>query len=326
MTIGIDIGGTNLRAALLNEAGEIKHRAAMDTQAADGFDAVMQRCAGLVTSLLKEADDTNAAWPIGVGVPGPLIHKTGVVLNAPNLPGWKNAPVHDRLAAITGRIVVVENDANAAAFGEFSAGAGAKSGNMVMFTLGTGIGGGVIIDGQLIRGSFDNAGELGHIIVEPQGRECPCGQRGCLERYASASSVADRARESLTAGEKSSLSEIPAAQLDSGSVVKASQAGDELAVRIWSETCRYLALACVNMQHILNPKTIILAGGLINAGDALLDPVRTEFRRLTWKMAEDVPDIRLATLGGDAGVIGAALLAREFAGATPIQSAQDFPS
>ncbi|MBL8879598.1 MAG: ROK family protein [Phycisphaerales bacterium] len=324
MTIGIDVGGTNMRAALLDERAAVRQRVSTETLAAEGFDAVMQRCAGLVTALLTNANATNADWPIGIGVPGPLSHKTGVVLNAPNLPGWKNAPVRDRLAALTERIVVVENDANAAAYGEFVAGAGEKSGDMVMLTLGTGIGGGVILNGELIRGHFDNAGEIGHMVVEPAGRECPCGQRGCLERYASAAAIADRVREALAGGEQSSLSN--ATELDSGAVQAAAAAGDALASRIWSDACRYLAIACVNLQHILNPRTVVLAGGLINAGEALLDGVAKEFRRLTWKMADDAPAIRLAQLAGDAGVIGAALLARKFAGGTPVQSAQDFPS
>lgn len=324
LTIGIDVGGTNMRAALLDEHGAIMQRASADTLAAEGFDAVMQRCAGLVTSLIEKAGASAAEWPIGIGVPGPLSHQAGVVLNAPNLPGWKNAPVRDRLAALTGRIVVVENDANAAAYGEFAAGAGEKSGDMVMLTLGTGIGGGVILNGQLIRGHFDNAGEVGHMIVEPAGRECPCGQRGCLERYSSAVAIADRVREALAAGEESSLRD--AGSIDSGKVQAAARGGDALASRIWFEACRYLALACVNLQHLLNPRTVVLAGGLINAGDVLLDAVKKEFRRLTWKMADDGPDIRLAKLGGDAGVIGSALLAREFVGGSPAQSAQDFPS
>lgn len=326
MTIGIDVGGTNLRAALVDESGRVRARASTETLAAQGFDVVMERCAELVERLLDESGLPDHGWPIGVGVPGPLIHATGVVLNAPNLPGWKNAPVRDRLAERAQRVVVVENDANAAAFGEYKAGAGGDSGDMVLLTLGTGIGGGIVLNGQVLRGSFDNAGEIGHMIVEPHGRDCPCGQRGCLERYASAVALAERVREALMAGEASSLGDVEPAQIDAERVVSAAAAGDAVAARVWEDACRGLAVACVNLQHILNPKSIVLAGGLINAGEALLGPVRERFGALTWKMADDRPVIRLAALGGDAGVIGAALLAREFTGTTPIQSAQDFPS
>lgn len=326
MAIGIDVGGTNLRTALVDETGKVRNRITTETMAMQGFEAVMQRCADLVRKLLEDSGLPDPGWPIGVGIPGPLVHATGVVLNAPNLPGWKNAPVRDRLSDLTRRVVVLENDANAAAFGEYKVGAGGDSGDMALLTLGTGIGGGLILGGEVLRGSFDNAGEIGHMIVEPNGRECPCGQRGCLERYASALALAERAREALASGEVSSLTHMAPEQIDAQQVVSAAKAGDALASRIWEDACRCLAVACVNLQHILNPKSIVLTGGLINAGDALLRPVRAKFQEMTWKMADDQPEIRLAALGGDAGVIGAALLAREFVGVTPIQSAQDFPS
>jgi glucokinase len=182
---------------------------------------------------------------------------------------------------------------------------------MVMLTLGTGVGGGVISDGELLHGALENAGEIGHMIVVPDGRPCPCGQRGCLERYASANAVAERLVEALQAGEDSMLK----ARVDSGEsitsvdVAQAARTGDSLAARIWDETCHYLAIAAVNMQHVLNPERFVLAGGLIGAGDQLLDPVRQHFRRQTWHLTRDYPHIELATLGDDAGIIGAAALA-----------------
>jgi glucokinase len=222
-------------------------------------------------------------------------------------------PLRDRLRAATHQKVFVENDANAAAYGEFVAGAGRAARDMVMLTLGTGVGGGVILEGRLLRGHFDNAGEIGHMIVEPGGDRCPCGQRGCLERYASASAVGRWAGRELEAGAASSLREMfeRTGQVDARDVQLAMAAGDALAARLWNETVRYLAIAAVNIQHMLNPEQIILAGGLIGAGDRLLDPLREQFARLTWNSAADGPSFALATLGTDAGVIGVAALARE---------------
>jgi glucokinase len=227
------------------------------------------------------------------------------------LPGFVNVPLRDRFAEATGLPVSLENDANAAAYGEFVAGAGKDVRNMVMLTLGTGIGGGIVQDGQLVRGFFDNAGEIGHTIIVPNGRPCPCGQHGCLERYASANAVAERLAEAIRGGEESTLRPtVESGQpFDARNVLKAADDGDALATRIWDETCFYLALSVVNIQHMLNPELVVFAGGLINAGPRLTERVRTHFDQLAWKIAPDAPRIALATLGTDAGTIGAALLA-----------------
>ncbi len=247
-----------------------------------------------------------------MGAPGPLSHAEGVIHHAPNLPGWENVPLRDELAAGSGFAVTLENDANAAAYGEYAAGAGRDVDDMVMLTLGTGVGGGIVLGGQLWRGAFDSAGELGHTIVVPDGRACPCGQRGCLERYASAQAVAQRLCEAVRAGAESTLKVrvLNEEELDARDVLAARNAGDALAQRIWDETCYYLAVAAVNLQHLLNPQLIVLAGGLINAGAELLDPVRKHFDEQSWKIAPDAPQIEFAKLGTDAGTIGAAALAR----------------
>lgn len=317
VTIGIDVGGTNIKAGVVDAGGAAVVRREIETEAARGFEHVFQRLTSLANELRGAAGQPVSA--IGIGVPGPLSHARGVIHRAPNLPGWVNVPMRDRFSAATGLPVCLENDANAAAFGEFVAGAGRALRDLVMLTLGTGIGGGVILDGRLWRGSFDNAGEIGHMIVLPGGRECPCGQRGCLERYASANAVAERAAEALRAGERSALSD-PFLQgqragaggggLTAADVEGAATEGDALASRVWEEMCRCLAIACVNIQHLYNPQAVILAGGLINAGGRLLEPVRRCFDALTWTIAPDRPRIELAELGGNAGLIGAAALAR----------------
>jgi len=310
--IGVDLGGTNIKVGVLTEAGEVLVKNSVPTEADKGPDHVIDR---ICQAALQAASDAGVAreniLAIGVGAPGAMSHKDGLIISPPNLPGWHNVPLRDIITDKTGIPANLENDANAAAYGEFWAGAGKGTTDMVLFTLGTGIGGGIIVDGHLLRGAFDNAAELGHMIVEPGGRPCGCGQKGCLEVYASAANTAKRAREAIEAGENSSLKQ----RLDQGlpveceHVVEAAANGDPLASKIWDETCKYLAIACVNVQHFTNPQKILFAGGMIGAGQRLLEPVRKYFRQFTWTAAQDYPEITFAALGNDAGFIGAAGLA-----------------
>ncbi len=311
-TIGIDLGGTNIKGGICDSQHNLIHKQSIDTEAERGFEHVLGRMVKLVDQMLDAQgltrDDIRGA---GIGAPGPMSHTKGIVYGAPNLPGFVNVPLAQRFAEASGLSVSLENDANAAAYGEFTAGAGSDVQNMVMLTLGTGVGGGVVIDGKLLRGGLDNAGEIGHTIVVPNGRACPCGQRGCLERYASANAVAERLREAVRGGEHSSLEQraLSGAAFDARDVLEAVGAGDVLARRIWDETCFYLALCIVNVQHFLNPELVVFAGGLINAGARLLEPIEMQFEQLSWRIAPDRPRIALATLGTDAGTIGAAALA-----------------
>jgi glucokinase len=312
LTIGVDVGGTNLKAGLVDAAFAVVERREIETQAARGVDHVLARIAGLIGEL-REISGRNGApvGAVGVGVPGPLDFARGLVFNAPNLPGWVNVPVRDRLSEACGAAILVENDANAAAYGEFVAGAGRDSQDMVLLTLGTGVGGGIVADGRVHRGAFGNAGEVGHIIVQPGGRACPCGQFGCLERYSSANAIEQRAAEAIRAGRPSRLADAMqhSGEIDAPDVAAAARAGDALAAEIWDDACRYLALACTTLQHIVNPRVVVLGGGLINAGAQLLVPVRRHLEALTWRMADDRPRVEFATLGGDAGIIGAAAIA-----------------
>lgn len=314
LKIGIDLGGTNIKGGLVDASGTLVQRRSIETQGAGGFQHVLGRMVGLINELREAAATPPIA--VGVGVPGPMSHERGFVYAAPNLPGWVNIPLRDLLQAAVKMPVAIENDANAAAYGEYVAGAGRDARHMVMLTLGTGVGGGVIVNGKLTRGHYDNAGEVGHMIVYPGGRACPCGQLGCLERYSSASAVGERLIEKMQTGRHSLLTprHEQGEPITSADVAGAAREGCALATETWLEACQGLALCCVNLQHILNPQRIVLAGGLINAGDQLLSCVRSEFQKLTWKIAPDHPTIELATLGGDAGTIGAAALAGKVEG------------
>lgn len=313
-TIGIDLGGTNLKAGVLDPSGHLVLHGSIPTEADGGVDHVIRRMAALVEELADEAGlQRQDIEGIGVGAPGPLSHERGIVYNAPNLPGWVNVPLRKRLSELTGLPVVVENDANAAAFGEFVAGADRGVRSLVLLTLGTGIGSGIVLEGQLWRGCDEAGAEMGHVILIPDGRPCPCGQRGCFERYASASAVAERLAEAVRAGQRSALREQIEAGRTPGAreVLAAASAGDEPAARIWDETCYYLALGCITIEHLISPQRIVLSGGLTNAGKHLLEPVRAHFARLRWHLTQPSVEIVLSTLGTEAGIIGAAALARK---------------
>jgi glucokinase len=315
--IGIDLGGTHIKSGVVDAAHNVVCRREVDTEAQLGFEHVFRRLVELVRALQSDAPAGERIAGIGIGVPGPLSHAQGLIHRAPNLPGWVNVPMREMFSKATGLPVCLDNDASAAGFAEFLGGAGAGVSSMVLLTLGTGIGGGIVLDGRVWRGAFDNAGEIGHTIIVPGGRQCPCGQAGCLERYASANAVVERLVEAVRGGEPSGLLAPgdAASDLSAVDVERAALAGDRLAARIWDEACYFLALTCVNLQHTLNIERVILAGGLINAGQNLLSPVRRHFERLAWKIAPDRPTIELARLGDSAGLIGAAALARAEFGA-----------
>jgi glucokinase len=306
--IGIDLGGTNVKVALVTAVGEIVFKVAAPTGAERGPGPVMDDMARLAREGIAGAKvSPPEVVGIGIGSPGPLTHREGMIYKAANLPGWVNVKLAAGIAQRTGLRTVLDNDANAAAFGEFWNGAGRGTRDMVMLTLGTGVGSGVILDGAIVRGHFDNAGELGHMIVVP----CGCGQHGCLEQYASSSGVGRRVVDEIRAGAVSSLEATMRAgeTIGSAEVAAAAKAGDRLAMRIWDEACYYLAIGCVNIQHAFNPAKIVLAGGMSKAGAFVVDAVKRHYAALKWKLLDDIPEIAIAELGNDAGVVGAAGIA-----------------
>lgn len=317
VAVGIDIGGTDIKAGLVGCDQSILERRVIPTEASGGPNHVISRVVELSNDFKQIAVRRGARLAgVGIGAPGSIRAARGAVVSPPNLPGWTEVALVDPVSKAVGVPVTLDNDANAAVVGEFWCGAGRGTRDMAMLTLGTGIGGGVVLNGALWRGRHENAGELGHKIVIPEGRVCKCGQRGCLEAYASASTTAQRAAELVAGGRKSSLCEIVGRgdTLTSKHVCSAARAGDALAREVWEETCRLLAVACVNLQHTLNLERIILAGGMSAAGDDLLRPVREHFGRQMWADIGDRPEIVLAELGNDAGFVGAAYLALKHAG------------
>ena len=306
--IGIDLGGTYIKTAVLAADSSILRQCQSPTPG-DGPGAVVAVMARDASALVASAGLTmNDVVGIGVGSPGPLDLEKGLVIATPNIPGFDNYPLRDRLAAALGRPAVLENDANAAGLGEFLAGSGKGLSDMVLLTLGTGVGGGVVVNHHVVHGAHGIGAELGHMIVQPGGEECGCGQRGCLERYASATFLAQYAQREVEKGRPSALTERlrQHGTLSSADVNELAKAGDELAGEVWGRAVYYLAIGCVSICRILDPDAIVFGGGMAAAGDDLIIPLKARFAELNWKLTESKTRLALASLGNQAGVIGAA--------------------
>ncbi len=315
--IGVDLGGTYLRAALADERGALVERRQVETGAREGVAAVVDRIVRIVEEVGAGAPEVTA---VGVGSPGPLNARTGVVASPPNLPGWRDVPLARMLEE---RLVVpvrLGNDANVAALGEYAYGAGRGALHVIYITVSTGVGGGIIADGRLLEGQRGAAGEVGHVIVEPDGPPCGCGNRGCLEALASGTAIARRAREEIAAGRQSAIAEPAVGSADGVTaqvIVGAARAGDALSVELLREAGRWLGLGVVGLVHLFNPQVVIVGGGVTGAGELLMEPLRDEvFSGVMPVFREDLK-IVLPDLGSDAGLYGAVALARRATGDTP---------
>ena len=312
--IGVDLGGTNIVAGALTLDGT-KHLAmrSIPTNSAAGDEAVAERIVALVEGVFLDAiSETGATRQdfvgIGVGAPGPLDRERGIVLVAPNL-GWKDFPLRDRIHERLRLPTTLDNDANCATFGEWWQGSARGGRNVIGLTIGTGIGGGLILEGALFHGASDMAGEIGHTTIDLNGRHCKCGNYGCLEAYASGPAIATRAREVLVREEgESSIPAMVDGKFDAITaqiVYDAAAAGDQIASEIVRDTARYLGAGLANLLNIFNPDIVVVAGGVTAAGDALFVPLRAEVRRRAFKPAVNAVNIVPGELPGTAGVVGA---------------------
>ena len=309
--VGIDLGGTNIKGGVVDRAGTVVHFESIETEGQHGRDHVLDRMGMLVGKVRDAAGlgrDQIAA--VGIGSPGPLNAKEGIIHEAPNLPGWINLPLAAEVSRRCGYPAFLENDANSAALAEAYAGAGKGTQCMIMLTLGTGIGGGIVLNGRVWHGADDIAAELGHVSVKFDGVRCNCGSIGCVEAYASATGVVRRAREALAEGAQSALADA-ADGLTCAQVFQAAAAGDALAERVVADTAVYLGTAIGSLINIFNPDMVVLFGGMTNAGDQLFVPVREEVRKRSFKIGADRCQIVRSQLGGEAGVIGAAVTAMQ---------------
>jgi glucokinase len=308
--IGIDLGGSFIKVGLLD--GEFNPGEAIELptpQNGQCGDVVAQMAAAARKLMALHNLSRDNIVGVGIGTPGPLKISEGIIIETPNIPGIRNLPIRDLIAGELALPAVLENDANAAGYGEFICGTGKGVQNMVLLTLGTGVGGGVVIDGRVLHGAHEIGAELGHMIVVPGGEKCNCGQLGCLERYSSATFMALRTQKLLEQpGTKSSLQNVLKTKgtITSKDINDARRAGDALAVEAWDQCSYYLAIACVNIARLFDPDEIVLGGGMAKAGLDLLEPVRAHFAKMNWTLTESLTTIDLARLGNDAGFIGAA--------------------
>ena len=311
--VGVDLGGTNIVVGAMSDDGTKQFGMHSEpTQAEDGADGVIARMARMVeTTITTTMFETGAARDafkgVGIGAPGPLDRERGVVLLTPNL-GWTDVPLRDRMSELTGLPATLDNDANCATYGEWWIGAARGARNVIGMTIGTGIGGGLIFNGQLYHGSSDVAGEIGHTTIDQTGRRCGCGNYGCLEAYASGPAIAERAREALTFDPSSILPELVGGNLSritAQTVYEAAAEGDAVAREVVRDTARFLGTGIANLLNIFNPDVVVISGGVTQAGDALFTPLRAEVRRRAFKPAVDACRIVPGELPGTAGVVGA---------------------
>jgi glucokinase len=289
MLIGIDLGGTNIKVGLVSAAGELLAERRTPTDVPAGP---------------ERAVSVMAALACGIGSPGPLNTRTGCIVRTPNLTGWDGFPLAPRLSELLNVKCFLDGDANAACWGEHWTGAGRGVDDMVMITLGTGVGGGVILGGELVRGADDTGGHIGHVAVEPGGATCGCGRKGCLEVYASAPATVRRFREAVERGEASAL--VPRADLTARDIFEAASGGDTLARRIIGLTGWYVGLVLGGLANVLNPGLCCVSGGMINAGEMLFGPMRESMREHSFELPGKRLRIVPAGLGESAGIIGAA--------------------
>jgi glucokinase len=318
---GVDLGGTNIKAALVDDRGRTVAFHTEPTHADRGPEEAAARMGRAVHTLASLAGIATADIArVGLGSPGPLDIPRGTIVRAGNLPGWDDFPLRDRVAAHAGREVTFANDANAAGYGEFWVGSAQGASSLVLLTLGTGVGGGIIIGEVNVEGAHSHGSECGHILVDPAptARMCPCGQPGHLEAYTSATSLKAMVRERIAAGATGSLAAAVAAGEDLTPILIAREAerGDPLATDVLMEAARWLGIGIVSLMHAIDPEAVVIGGAMTfgreanPVGRAFLERVRREVHDRTFPVLAARTSIRYASLGGDAGSIGAAGLAR----------------
>lgn len=313
--VGLDVGGTTMKAGVVDDDAAVLSTAVLPTEAHKGQDFGLERMCQTIRQAISAAQLQVAdITAIGVATPGTMDIPAGIILDPPNLRPWKNVPVREHIQRTFNLPTAFQNDANAAALGEFWAGAGKDVHSMVLFTLGTGVGGGIIIGDMVLQGEHSHGAELGHQKIEiTHPRQCGCGRWGCLEAYASATAVVKRTLEALANGDgKSTLKEFLADpdNLTARHVFQAAEQGDTLAQRIVEDTAFYLAVGTTNMMHTIDPDMVVFGGGMTAAGESFMDRIRAHVKQLAFPVPAEKTQLRFALLGPDAGFIGAAGCAR----------------
>lgn len=320
---GVDVGGTGIKLGLVDDVGQTLAFDRMPTREPEGPTAAMQRVAAVIGDCEERLGVSGDVQRIGLGAPGPMDLPAGLLVAPPQLPSWWDFPIRDTLGKLLQRPVSFLNDANAAAYGEFWLGTGKDASSMILLTLGTGVGGGIIVDGELVNGVNSFGSECGHIIVDPSPSAQMCvwgGGRGQLEAYASASAVVQRTRTRLTEGAESSLSGLLGggdSELTAKKVYESAAAGDKLALEIVDETAHWLGIGITSLVHTLDSGSVVLGGAMnfgggdCSIGQRFLNGIIEEFRVRTFENVFQGTTINFASLGGDAGYLGVAGYARK---------------
>lgn len=312
--VGLDLGGTQIKAGLLDPSSTVIASRVDATPVDSRPEVVVASMNDMARRLVTEAGrDWSDVKGIGIGVPGLIDSRTGIVRACVNLKGWKDVELRELAGQAMGKPIIVDNDANAAAYGEYSIALKSNTGlqHLALVTLGTGVGSGIVLNRRVFHGGGGLAGEVGHMIVEPKGHLCACGQYGCLEQYASATAMVRQATELLAAGKHSSLQPLVDQKiLTTQDVFIAAGKGDLVAERLVDDLASYLAIACINLCRIIDLQAIVIGGGVAGAGEGLIAPLRKAFHRQTWGIAGGiVPTLSATLLGNNAGFVGAAALA-----------------
>lgn len=317
MIVGVDLGGSKISAIVADGSGNIKARDYRDTCAQEGPEGVISR---IIESIKRVIDSPAVASPadvmgIGIGAAGACETPSGIVSSSPNLPGWRNVPLKDIIQREFSLPTYLENDATIAALGEHRFGAGVGIGNLIYVTVGTGIGGGIIIDGKLYGGASGTAGEIGHMTIDVNGPPCNCGNIGCWETFASGTALAAAAVRQIEAGAQTTILSFAEGDLEKVSaqtIFLAADQGDKLAKDLIWRTGYYLGVGLVNLVNIFNPELVLIGGGLSQMGQLLLEPAIKVVKERAFEVPAKAVRIERAQLGADAGVLGAvALVLRE---------------
>jgi glucokinase len=311
LSIGIDVGGTKVLGGVVDDKGVVLARARKDTPR-QGGKALTQRIAETVKELMAQHDVES----VGVSAAGFVSSDRKTMLATPNIADWNDVDLDSELKSLIDLPIVIENDANAAAWGEAKFGAGRNQNHMMMLTVGTGIGGGIVVDGQLHRGAFGIAAEFGHMRVVPEGHICGCGARGCFEQYASGNALLRHAREAINASPEVarnllSRGDGTVAGLTGQIITQAAQEADPIALAAINTTGQWLGAGIASLAVLLDPECIVIGGGVIDAGEILLAPTRESLERtMPFAGKHPYPELIAAELGNDAGLVGVADLAR----------------
>jgi glucokinase len=312
--LGLDLGGTKILTGLADSEGKIITRSRRDTEADLGEDKIIENMIATIEAVLKKADvDRNQVRTLGIGSPGPLDAKKGIIIENANLP-WKNVPLVEKIESALGIKTLLKNDANAAALGEKWFGAGKNVNNMVYITISTGIGGGAIINRELFSGINDNACEVGHTVIDPNGPLCGCGNHGCLEAFSSGTSIGKRAREAAAAGQSKEMLELAdniVEDIDAVICAQAAYQGDQAAQEIFENAGYHLGIGLGNVVNTFNTEMIILGGGVMKASDLFLEKAIKTMEDIALAGSLEMVTVKEAELGSDIGLMGAIAVAME---------------